>query len=77
MAFLSVKLQLTVQKAAVDNRRLIKASCCITGIIKTEGVLIVTIFRKLTIFLILSGLSVLMGSTAAKADVEKFSDVPV
>ena len=36
-----------------------------------------TIFRKLTLFFILSGLSVLIGPPATKADVEKFSDVPV
>jgi len=35
------------------------------------------IFRKFAIFLLLSGLSVLIGPPATKADVEKFSDVPV
>ena len=35
------------------------------------------IFRKLSIFFILSGLVVLMGPPATQADVEKFSDVPV
>jgi len=41
------------------------------------GVSIVILFRKFTIFLIFSGLSVLIGPPATKADVEKFSDVPV
>ena len=36
-----------------------------------------TMFRKFTIFLILSGLAVLIGPPATKADVAKFSDVPV
>ena len=36
-----------------------------------------TIIRKFTIFLILAGLCALMGPPATKADVEKFSDVPV
>ena len=36
-----------------------------------------TIFRKFTIFLILSGLSALIGLPATKADVEKSSDVPI
>ena len=36
-----------------------------------------TIFRKLTIFLLLSGLAVLLGPPATKADVKTFSDVPV
>ena len=35
------------------------------------------IFRKLTIFILLSGLVALPGIPAALADVEKFSDVPV
>ena len=35
------------------------------------------IFRKLSIFFILSGLVVLMGPPAIQADVEKFSDLPV
>ena len=35
-----------------------------------------TIFRKFTIFLILLGLSALLGPPATKADVKKFSDVP-
>ena len=34
-------------------------------------------FRKLTIFLLLSGLSALIGPSATKADVEKFADLPV
>jgi len=76
MAFLSGKMQLTEQKAAVDNRRPIKASCCIAGVIKTEGVSIVTILRKFTIFLLLSGLAVLLDPSSTKADVEKFSDMP-
>jgi thioredoxin 1 len=37
----------------------------------------VIIYRKLFIFLILSGFAVLMGPPAASADVKKFSDVPV
>jgi len=37
----------------------------------------VTIFRKFTIFLILAGLSTLIGPSATKADVEKFADLPV
>lgn len=36
-----------------------------------------TMFRKFTIFLILSGLAVLICPSATKADVAKFSDVPV
>ncbi len=35
-----------------------------------------TIFRKFTIFLLLSGLAVLLDPSSTKADVEKFSDVP-
>jgi len=34
-------------------------------------------FRKLTIFLLLSGLSALIGPSATKADVEKFAGLPV
>ena len=34
-------------------------------------------FRKLTIFLLLSGLSALIGPSATKADVEKFASLPV
>jgi len=37
----------------------------------------VTIYRKLTIFLILASLSALIGPPATKADVEKFSDLPL
>jgi thioredoxin 1 len=37
----------------------------------------VTIFRKLTIFFLLSGLAYLHGPPAVMADAEKFSDVPV
>jgi thioredoxin 1 len=44
---------------------------------KTEGVSLVIIFRKLTIFILLSGLVALLGIPAALADVEKFSDLPV
>jgi len=47
------------------------------GIIKAEGVSIVIIFRKLTIFILLLGLVALLGIPAALADVEKFSDLPV
>ena len=36
-----------------------------------------TIFRKLTIFLLLSGLASLLGPPAIMADVEEFSDLPV
>lgn len=36
-----------------------------------------TMFRKFTIFLILSGLAVLIGPPVTKADVAKFNDVPV
>ena len=53
------------------------SSRLITGAITNEGVSIVIIFRKRSIFFILSGLSVLIGPHATKADVEKFSDVPV
>ena len=76
-AFLSVKMQLKVQKAAMDKRHYILPSCHIIGVRRTEGVAVVTRFRKFTIFLILSGLSVLIGPRAANADLEKFSDVPV
>lgn len=34
------------------------------------------IFRKFTIFLLLSGLAVLLDPSSTKADVEKFSDMP-
>ena len=64
-------------KAAVDKRHYVLPACHITGVIQTEGVSIVTMFRKFTIFLILSGLAVLIGPPATKADVAKFSDVPV
>jgi len=37
----------------------------------------VIIFRKLTVFLLLSCLNVLFGSPAALADTEEFKDVPV
>jgi thioredoxin 1 len=77
MAFLSVKMELRVQKVAVDKRHYVLPSCYITGVRLMKGVAIVTIFRKFTIFLILSGLSVLIGPPATKADVERFSDVPV
>jgi thioredoxin 1 len=43
---------------------------------KTEGVSLVTLFRKLTIFLFLSGFATLLFPLAIIADVEKFSDVP-
>ena len=36
-----------------------------------------TIFRKLTVFLLLSGLTVLAGPPTVIADAKKFSDVPV
>jgi len=36
----------------------------------------VIIFRKFTIFLLLSGLAVLLDPSSTKADVEKFSDMP-
>ena len=36
-----------------------------------------TIIRKFTIFLILAGLCALMGPPETKADVEKFTDLPV
>ena len=36
-----------------------------------------TMFRKFTIFLILSGLAFLIGPPVNKADVAKFNDVPV
>ena len=36
-----------------------------------------TIFRKLTVFLLLSGLAVLAGPPTVIADAKKFSDVPV
>ena len=48
-----------------------------TGVIQTEGVSLVIIFRKFTVFLILSSLAVLIGPPATKADVAKFSDLPV
>ena len=64
-------------KAAVDKRHYVLPACHITGVIQTEGVSIVTMFRKFTIFHILSGLAVLIGPPATKADVAKFSDVPV
>ena len=64
-------------KAAVDKRYYVLPACHITGVIQTEGVSIVTMVRKFTIFLILSGLAVLIGPPATKADVAKFSDVPV
>lgn len=35
------------------------------------------VFRKLTIFLLLSGLSALIGPSVTKADVEKFASLPV
>ena len=35
------------------------------------------IYRKLTIFLILASLSALIGPPATRADVEKFSDLPL
>ena len=76
-AFLSLKMQLTVQKAAMDKRHYILSSRHISGVRRTEGVAVGTRFRKFTIFLILSGLFALIGPTAAKADVGKFSDVPV
>jgi thioredoxin 1 len=66
-----------VLKAAVDKRHYVLPACHITGVIQTEGVSIVTMFRKFTIFFILSGLAVLIGPPATKADVAKFSDVPV
>jgi thioredoxin 1 len=72
-----VVADLTVQKVAVDKRYYVLSSCHITAVRLMEGVAFVTIFRKFTIFLILSGLSVLIGPPATKADVEKFSDVPV
>jgi thioredoxin 1 len=72
-----VVADLTVQKVAVDKRYYVLPSCHITAVRLMEGVAFVTIFRKFTIFLILSGLSVLIGPPATKADVEKFSDVPV
>jgi thioredoxin 1 len=49
----------------------------LTGIIKAEGASIVIIFRKLTIFILLSGLVALLDMPAALADVEKFSNLPV
>ena len=64
-------------KAAVDKRHYVLPACHITGVIQKEGVSIVTMFRKFTIFFILSGLAVLIGPPATKADVAKFSDVPV
>jgi thioredoxin 1 len=66
-----------VLKAAVDKRHYILPACHITVVIQTEGLSIVAMFRKFTIFLILSGLAVLIGPPATKADVTKFSDVPV
>jgi thioredoxin 1 len=66
-----------VLKAAVDKRHYVLPACHITGVIQTEGVSIVTMFRKFTIFFILSGLAVLIDPPATKADVAKFSDVPV
>jgi thioredoxin 1 len=37
----------------------------------------VTLFRKLTIFILLSGLASLLGPRAVKADAEKFDALPV
>ncbi len=39
--------------------------------------MIVTLFRKLTIFILLSGLASLLGPRAVKADAEKFDALPV
>jgi thioredoxin 1 len=47
------------------------------GIIQAKRVLIVTIFWKLAILVLLSGLAALLGPSVVIADVEKFNDVPV
>ena len=70
-------MPLKAPQAAVDNRHPMKTSDDITDKIKMKGISTVALFRKLTIFLIFSGLLVLAGSPPAQADVENFNDVPV
>ena len=76
MAYLPVKMQLKVKKAAADKRSMYNRAVTLP-VKKSEGVSTVTIFRKFTSLLILLNLSILIGLPAPKADVEKFSDVPV
>jgi thioredoxin 1 len=54
-----------------------KPAGCILGQIDTEGILIVTLFRKLTIFLLLSSLASLPGPLADMADAQDFNALPV
>lgn len=76
MAYLPVKMQLKVQKAAADKRSMYNRAVTLP-VKKSEGVSTVTIFRKFTPLLILLVLSNLISLPGPKADVEKFSDVPV